>query len=47
MERWAEIFESHNLKVERAVRIHQYPFFNFTHQVLFELSTSGTPACLS
>ena len=38
MEQWYHLFATLGLKVDKCTRIYQYPVFNLTHQVLFELS---------
>ena len=38
IEQWYDCFAACGLKVEKCMRIYQYPVLNLTHQVMFELS---------
>jgi len=40
LEKWMEIFTKLNLTVNKSFRIYQYPMFNLTHQIFFELGMS-------
>ncbi|MDQ7824428.1 MAG: class I SAM-dependent methyltransferase [Candidatus Eremiobacteraeota bacterium] len=37
MDRWTELFRNMDFLIHKTFRIYQYPLFNITHQVLFEL----------
>ncbi len=38
MKKWQKVFDENNLVLKEAKKVHQFPFFNITNQVYFELS---------